>query len=76
MTLIHGLRSYTPCLVCLVPGDKLADLSETFELQTKEKMRGMYEQAQELNAADKNNLLKTYGLQDIEVCYVVIRNFS
>jgi hypothetical protein len=76
MTLIRGLRSYAPCPVCLIPGDKLADLSETFELRTKGKMREIYEQAQELNTADKDDLLKTYGLQNVEVCYVVIRNFS
>jgi hypothetical protein len=59
MTLICGLRSYTPCPVCLISEDKLADLSETFELQTKEKMREISKQAQELNAADKDDLLKT-----------------
>ena len=67
MTLIRGLRSYAPCPVCLVPGNKLADLSETFELRTKGKMREIFEQARELNAMDKDELLKEYGLRDIEV---------
>jgi hypothetical protein len=58
------LRSYAPCPVCLVPGDKLADLSKTFELWTKGKMREIYEQAQKLNAADKDDLLKTYGVMN------------
>lgn len=68
MTLIWGLGSYAPCPVCLVPGDKLADLSETFELRTKEKMEEIYKRAQELNAEGKEELLKKHGLRDVEVC--------
>lgn len=67
MTLIRGLGSYAPCPVCLVPGDKLADLSETFELRTKDKMEEIYNKAQELNAEGKEELLKKFGLRDIEV---------
>ncbi|KAF8887442.1 hypothetical protein CPB84DRAFT_1816617 [Gymnopilus junonius] len=66
MTLIRGLRSYASCPVCLVPGDKLADLSETFELWTKEKMMEVYNKAQKLNAEGKEELLKKYGLRDVK----------
>ncbi|KAF8895008.1 hypothetical protein CPB84DRAFT_1816018 [Gymnopilus junonius] len=57
---------YAPCPVCLVPGDKLADLSETFELWTKEKMMEVYTKAQKLNAEGKEELLKKYGLRDVK----------
>ncbi|KAF8887634.1 hypothetical protein CPB84DRAFT_1749688 [Gymnopilus junonius] len=66
MTLICGLGSNGPCPVCLVPPDELADLSKTFNLQTKENMMKIYKQAQELNATDKEELLKIYGLRDVE----------
>ncbi|KAF8899527.1 hypothetical protein CPB84DRAFT_1815674 [Gymnopilus junonius] len=66
MTLIHGLGSNGPCPVCLVPPDELADLSKTFNLRTKENMMKIYKQAQELNATDKEELLKIYGLRDVE----------
>ncbi|KAF8896734.1 hypothetical protein CPB84DRAFT_1681981 [Gymnopilus junonius] len=66
MTLIRGLGSNGPCPVCLVPPDELADLSKTFNLRTKENMMKIYKQAQELNATDKEELLKIYGLRDVE----------
>lgn len=67
MTLIRGLQSYAPCLVCLVPGDELSDFSKTYELRTKEKMMEIYQEAQKLNATLKEVLLKKYGLRDVEV---------
>lgn len=68
MTLIRGLGSNAPCPVCLVPPGQLADLSETFEPRTKEKMMEIYAQAQKLSAAGKEALLKLYGLRDVEAC--------
>ena len=68
MTLIRGLGSKAPCPVCLVPGDQLTNLSETFEQRTKENMQKIYEDAKELNAMDKEELLKTFGLREVEVC--------
>lgn len=60
-----------PCPVCLVPGNQLANLSENFELRTKEKMEEIYNKAQELNATGKEEFLKEYGLRDVKV-----RNFE
>jgi hypothetical protein len=62
------LGSKAPCPICLVPGDQLTNLSETFEQHTKENMRKIYEDAKVLNATDKKELLKTFGLQEVEVC--------
>ena len=68
MTLIRGLGSKAPCPVCFVPRDQLTNLSETFEQQTKENMWKIYEDTKELNAMDKEELLKTFGLREVEVC--------
>ena len=67
MTLIRGLQSYAPCPVCLVPWDKLTNLSVNYELRTKDRMQEVYNEAQSLNAAEKEELLKSYGLRDVEV---------
>ncbi|KAF8900821.1 hypothetical protein CPB84DRAFT_1815310 [Gymnopilus junonius] len=66
MALIHGLQSYAPCPVCLIPGDELSNLSQAFELRTVEKMKQIYQEAQKMNAASKEELLKKYGLRDVE----------
>jgi hypothetical protein len=68
MTLIRGLGSKSPCPICLIPRDQLTNLSETFERRTKENMWKIYEDAKVLNATDKEELLKTFGLREVEVC--------
>lgn len=70
MALIRGLNSHFPCPVCLVPGDKLSDLSISHPLRTTETMRAVYETANEANtAADKEAILKEYSLRGVEVCH-------
>ncbi|KAF8910223.1 hypothetical protein CPB84DRAFT_1938167 [Gymnopilus junonius] len=66
MALIRGLQSYAPCPVCLIPGDELSNLSQAFELRTVEKMKQIYQEAQKMNAASKEELLKKYELRDVE----------
>jgi hypothetical protein len=68
MTLIHGLGSKASCPICLIPRDQLTNLSETFEQCTKENMWKIYKDAKELNAMDKEELLETFGLQEVKVC--------
>ena len=68
MALIRGIRSHYPCPVCLVPADKLSDLSLSFPLRTTETMRTAYENANEADsAAEKEAILKEYGLRDVKV---------
>jgi hypothetical protein len=68
MALIRGINSLFPCPVCLVPGDKLSDLSLTFPLRTREEMKAVYEEAKKApNAAEKEAILKESGLRDIKV---------
>lgn len=68
MALIRGLNSHRPCPVCLIPGDCLSDLSETYPLRTTETMRAIYEEAQEARTVvEKQELLKEYGLRNVKV---------
>ena len=68
MALIRGINSHFPCPVCLVPAEKLFDLSITFPLRTTETMRAVYETANEAGSvADKEAILKEYGLRDVKV---------
>jgi len=68
MALIRGINSHFPCPVCLVPGEKLSDLSVTFPLRTTEAMKAVYEEANKApSAATKEAILKESGLRDVKV---------
>jgi hypothetical protein len=68
MALIRGINSHFPCPVCLVPAEKLSDLSLSFPLRTTETMRAVYETANKADsAAEKEAILKEYGLRDVKV---------
>ena len=69
MTLIRGFGSLTPCPVCLVPSEQLANLSDAFPLRTTESMKDRYEQAQEHNVAEGDVILKTIGLRNVEASF-------
>ncbi len=68
MALIRGINSHYPCPVCLVPADKLSDLSKMFKLCTTQDMKEVYEKANEADSvANKEIILKGYGLRDVKV---------
>jgi hypothetical protein len=68
MALIRGINSHYPCPVCLVPADKLSDLSKTFKLRTTQDMKEVYETANQADsAAEKEIILKGSGLRDVKV---------
>ena len=67
ISLIRGLNSKFPCPVCLVPGDKLTDLSTDYPLRTTLDMEDIYKSAVAMNAADSEELLKNYGLRAVSV---------
>ena len=68
MALIRGINSAHPCPICLVPGDKLDNLSARYPLRSTEDMKNIYNQAKELqNKGDAEQLLKSYGLRQVEV---------
>lgn len=68
MALIRGINSHYPCPVCLVPADKLSDLSKTFKLRTTQDMKEVYEKANQADSvASKESILKGSGLRDVKV---------
>jgi hypothetical protein len=67
MALVWGINSKFPCPICLVPGDQLTNLSETFPLRTTQNMKKICETAKSLNASEGEKLLKEYGLRGVEV---------
>ena len=73
MALVWGFRSLYPCPVCLVPAADLSNLSKDFPLRTTETMRDVYNAAQSARTAEeKENILKEYGLRDVEVDIILI----
>jgi len=68
MALIRGINSHYPCPVCLVPSEDLSDLSKIYPLRTTEKMKEIYDTAQEADTiAEREVILKEYGLRNVEV---------
>lgn len=67
ISLIRGLNSKFPCPVCLVPGDKLTDLSTDYPLRTTAEMENVYKSSVAMNAAGSEELLKNYGLRAVSV---------
>jgi len=69
MALIRGAKGHFPCPICLIPREKLSDLSISYPLRTTETMRAVYETANEANtAAEKEIILKGSSLRDVKVC--------
>jgi hypothetical protein len=71
MASIRGIRSLFPCPICLVHKDNLSDLSHVAPRRTTDNMREIYNEARILGldrkGAQKEKLLKQYGLRDVEV---------
>lgn len=68
MALTRGFGGKLPCPICLVPGDKLSDLSRDYEPRTTERMRGVLEMAKNMDRkSDGDDILKSYGLRRINV---------
>ena len=67
MTLNRGSNCNFPCPVCLVPNEELSK-GKVYALCTTNTMKKVYNEAIEMLADDRNDLLKSYGLQNVEVC--------
>ncbi|EDR03927.1 uncharacterized protein LACBIDRAFT_306610 [Laccaria bicolor S238N-H82] len=55
-----------PCPVCLVPGDQLVNLSTDFPLRTSSEMERIYQSTKDLNIGQTDEILKAFGLRDVE----------
>jgi len=74
MALIRGLGSHFPCPICLVPDTELSNLFGDYSLRSAELMQDIHDEAQELNQKDGDQLLKAYGLRDVNVCSIPIKH--
>ncbi|KAH9170356.1 hypothetical protein EDB89DRAFT_1853558, partial [Lactarius sanguifluus] len=68
MSLIRGLGGKRPCPICVVPNDKLADISMTWPLRTAAHTQELLKEVQSLNNAESENLLSTRDNVFWEVC--------
>ena len=76
MALTRGVNASFPCPVCLVPKEEIPNLSVTHHLRTSEEMQAVWNRASELNATEKEELLKSYGLQDVQVIFHTVLIFD
>jgi hypothetical protein len=69
----RALGADFPCSKCLVPHDKLDELTIHYKSCTTDTMRKCYEQAQETTSHPaKERILRASGLHDIKVCCYLI----
>lgn len=68
MALTRGVNAYFPCPICLVPEDLLSQLDQFFEARTHSSMKEVVLDARNNRyAEDREDLLKHYGLRNIDV---------
>lgn len=65
MALIRGLQALFPCPVCLVPAERLSDLSSLYPLRDAAENKAMVEL--EGSVAYKEEILKEYSLRAVSV---------
>ena len=68
MSLTRGTNSKFPCPICLVPWDLLSDLLQNHPIRTAQSSEALVRQARTLNSEEGENLLKSAGLRDVDVC--------
>lgn len=67
---IRNSQANHPCPKCLVHHEDLHKLSADAELRTSASMRRVLNEATNLQATEREELLKSYGLQFFEVCCI------
>ncbi|KAG2751664.1 hypothetical protein P692DRAFT_201838757 [Suillus brevipes Sb2] len=66
MALTRGVRALWPCPICLVPHDKLSDLSHCYPRRTSRDSQAILATARERETAEeREEVLKEYGLRDV-----------
>ncbi|KAH9021110.1 hypothetical protein EDB83DRAFT_2508328 [Lactarius deliciosus] len=74
MSLIRGLGGKRPCPICVVPNDKLADISRTWTLRTAARTQELLKEAQSLNNAESENLLSMHGIRNVDNVFWEVYN--
>lgn len=67
MALIRGVGSLFPCPRCLIPEAKLGELSASAPLRTTASMKAIIMEARGMRSGEKEALLKSFGLRDVDV---------
>ncbi|KAK7677045.1 hypothetical protein QCA50_020010 [Cerrena zonata] len=62
----RGTNSNFPCPICLIPADQLFNLLQDYPIRTALISEALVKQARILSREDGEELLKSYGLQDID----------
>ncbi len=70
MVLIRGGNSLFPCPICLVPHDKLVDISCSWPKRSKEKTERLVENVMNSRTTDAAEEFKNQGLRPIRVEYI------
>lgn len=71
MALIRGLHGLRACPKCLIPSDKLSDLSQTYEPRTAAETFEILDSVKNLSAEQREETLKANGLR-----YVPVSSFT
>ena len=73
MSLIRGFGGKLPCPICLIPSEKLSDITSIYPLRTSVQSQHIYESAQNLSSAsERESLFKDFGLRNVPVCFILI----
>jgi len=79
MALTCGVNAFYPCPVCLVSQGEIPNLSVSHPLRTREAMQAIWNQVAGMNATEREELLKSYGLWDIQVifsCCIIFTDYN
>ena len=71
MALTRGAKSKFPCPVCLVPAEGMCQGTLGTPCTT-ESMKQVYCEAKGMETKEQEELLKSHGLQDVKVCWVLL----
>lgn len=70
---IRNSRANHPCPKCLVHHQDLHKLSERSDRRTPDSMQAVLARTKYLTATEREEVLKSYGLQNLEVCGRLVR---
>jgi hypothetical protein len=69
---IRNSQANHPCPTWLVHHNDLHKLSERFDRRTSDSMQAVLAQTKYLNATEREEILKSYGLQNFDVCQMFV----
>ncbi|KAG2143770.1 uncharacterized protein EDB93DRAFT_1241355 [Suillus bovinus] len=77
MVLTRGVRALWPCPICLVPHDKLSDMSHCYPRRTSRESQAILATARERETAEeREEVLKEYGLCDVQNSFSTVSSMN